>query len=490
VSSTPEPTELPFAPIPTEEPLARAKHHSMGSRRHRLLGAGGSLTLVLALVLGGVLIMAGSAGTQQAKHPRGKIFVSDRIGSAYELTANEGPAKPATPRVAKAVEDAEVGFSLDLLNRLAMSSDSNGSTNELVSPSSLATALAMLELGASGSTEQGIAATLHTAGLSAGEQAAGWYSLETLLADETSTSAANLKRVPELDVANSLWVQQNFAVLPAFVRALSSEFQTGVWQVNFQTDLTGATDAINQWTSEHTKGLIRQLFSPGGLTPTTVLVLADAVFFHADWAARFESATPDQPFYLATGASENVPFMSSEPIGSPKALTVPVSTTNKYVAVELPYAGKKLSALVVMPAGSSLPQFVSSLTPASLDQIVSSLSSESVDFSMPTFTQRSDNQLIPTLSPMGMSQAFGTGADFSKINAIVPLEVHAVEQHAYLQVTPKGTTAAAATGIGVIATATRAGTESIIINHPFLFILRDNVTGAILFESIVEDPAS
>jgi len=135
-------------------------------------------------------------------------------------------------------------------------------TNELVSPSSLATALAMLELGASGSTEQGIATTLHTAGLTAEEQAAGWYSLAALLASETSTSAANLKRAPELDVANSLWVQQNFAVLPAFVRALSSEFQTGVWQVNFQTDLKGAADAINEWTSEHTKGLIKQLFSP------------------------------------------------------------------------------------------------------------------------------------------------------------------------------------------------------------------------------------
>jgi serpin B len=236
----------------------------------------------MSLVLCGVLVFACSATTLPAKHPRGKVFVSDRIGSAYELTATEAPASRATPRVAKAVENAEVGFSLDLLNRLAASSDANGSTNELVSPSSLATALAMLELGASGSTEQGIATTLHTAGLTAEEQAAGWYSLAALLASETSTSAANLKRTPELDVANSLWVQQNFAVLPAFVRALSSEFQTGVWQVNFQTHLKGAADAINEWTSEHTKGLIKQLFSPGSLTPTTVLVLADAVFFHAD----------------------------------------------------------------------------------------------------------------------------------------------------------------------------------------------------------------
>jgi serpin B len=476
--------------MPTENLLSRAKHRSGTFRQHRLLGASGSLTLVLALGLGGVLILASSAGPQQLNHPRGKVFVADRIASAYELTANEPPPSPARPRVAKAVENAEVGFSLDLLNSLAMSSDSNGSTNELVSPSSLATALAMLELGASGSTEQGIAAALHTAGLSAAQQAAGWYSLEALLAAETSTSATNLKRVPELDVANSLWVQQAFAVLPAFVRALSSEFQTGVWQVNFQTNLTGATDAINRWTSEHTKGLIRRLFSPGGLTPATVLVLADAVFFHADWTYRFESATVNRPFYLATGGTESVPFFSSEPVYSTKALRAPMSRTDKYVAVELPYAGKKLSALIVMPTESSLPQLVSSLTPASLGQIVSGMSTESFDFSMPTFTLRSDNQLNQTLSSMGMSQAFETGADFSRINATVPLEVGTVEQHAYLQVTPKGTTAAAATGIGVIATATEAGNKPIVIDHPFLFLLRDNATGAILFESMVENPAS
>jgi len=490
MSSTPEPTERAYTPTPSEQLLVRTKRRSLAMRRHRLLGAAVSSMAVLALVLGVVLIPGGSAAPQQSKNKPGKIFISDRIGSAYELSANEPPPSPAPPGVAKAVENAEVGFSLDLLNKLAGSSDSNGSTNELVSPSSLATALAMLELGAAGSTEQGIASALHSAGLSAGEQAEGWYSLAALLAGETSTSSENLKRVPELDVANSLWVQQNFAVLPTFVRALESEFQTGVWQVNFQNDLVAAVNAINQWTSEHTKGLIKQLFSPGGLTPTTVLVLADAVFFHADWAARFESATTKQPFYLAAGASESVPFMSSEPVDSTKALTVPVSKTGNYVAVELPYAGKKLSALVVMPTGSSLPQFVSSLTAYSLGRIVSSLSRGRVQFSMPTFTLRSDNQLNQTLASMGMSQAFETGADFSRINAAVPLEVGTVEQHAYLQVTPKGTTAAAATGIGVIATAMPSPEQPIVIDHPFLFLLRDNVTGAILFESMVEDPAS
>jgi serpin B len=389
--------------------------------------------------------------------------------------------------VAKTVQGAEIAFSLELMNRLAVAGDS---ANELISPSSLATALAMLELGAKGTTERGIATALHSAGLSASEQAAGWRSLAALLAGETSTTGNDLKRVPELDIANALWVQKDINIDAGFVRALSREFRTGVWKVDFANELTAATDAINQWTSENTKGSIKQLFSPGALTPTTVLVLADAVFFHSKWACEFETSTTSLPFFLATGKSESVPFMSSAPTDSANPLTVPVATSARYVAVQLPYAGRKLSALVLMPIGTTLPSFLSSLTPALLARIVGSMAPESVDLSMPTFTLRADNQLNGTLSSMGMEQAFGIGADFSKIALYPPLEVHAVEQHAYLQVTPKGTTAAAATGIGVVGTVAREGAGPIVIDHPFLFLVRDNATGTIIFESMVENPAS
>jgi len=348
----------------------------------------------------------------------------------------------------------------------------------------------MLELGASGTTEQGIATTLDTAGLSAGDQAAGWHALAALLATETSTGAASSKLEPELDIANALFLQEHFSALPGFVRGLSSEFQSGLWQVDFANDLAGATNAINQWTSEHTMGLIRQLFSPGALTRQTVLVLADAVYLHADWAQSFQSTTSDESFYVASGAVEDVAFMHSAPTDSKNALTVPVAVSSVYDAVELPYAGKKLSALVVMPIGSSLRQFVSSLTPTALARIVSGLSSEggAVDLSMPAFSLRSDYELNQTLSTMGMSQAFSPGADFRGITTQERLQVNAVEQHAYLQVTPKGTTAAAATGVGVIMSLSRPR-HPIVIDHPFLFFIRDNATGAILFESLVENPA-
>jgi len=487
MSSTPEEPKGTYTPTPPEELLTRAKSRSASKRRQRMLGGSGSVTVVVALILVGILLPGSTRPSPRA----GVITVSDRIGSAYELNANEPVGPSATPPVAKAVENAEVGFSLSLLDNLAKSSDPNGAGNVLVSPSSLATALAMLELGTSGATEQGIATTLQTAGLSSAEQAAGWHSLAGLLALETSTTGTDLGHEPELNIANALFLQEHFAVSPAFVRALSSEFQTGLWEVNFESDLAAATNAINQWTSDNTKGLIQKLFSPGALNNLTRLVLADAVYFHADWSNRFSTITLDRPFYPTGGATESVPFMSSPRLGTPKVFDLPVSTTPAYDAVELPYAGKKLSALVVMPTASSLTGFVSSLTATTLAQIVNTMSPEELQLIMPTFTERSDNQLNQTLSSMGMSQAFDpTKSNLTGITAQPPLFVQAVEQKAYLQVTPKGTTAAAATGISVGMSAVEANLHPIVIDHPFLFLVRDNATGAILFASMVENPAS
>jgi serpin B len=445
--------------------------------------------MIVVLVLIGILLPTTAARPQPSSLSPGRIVVSRHIGAAYELTANE-PSGPVAPlAVTRSVEDSEIAFSLALLDKIAAGSDADGSSNVLVSPSSLATALAMLELGADGTTLQAIATTLHSVGLSASEQAAGWHSLALLLSNETSTTGANLNREPELNIANALFLQDHFSVLPSFVRALESDFQSGLWEVDFAHHLAAATSSINQWTSDNTKDLIKQLFSPGALDNTTVLVLADAVYFHAHWARMFASTTTDESFYPASGAVETVPFMSSQSPSSPKALSVPLAVNSQYVAVELPYAGKKLSALVLMPTGTSLSSFVSSLTSSSLGQILSGMSGSSpITLSMPTFTERSDYDLNQTLSSMGMAAAFELGG-FTNIVPEPPLAVQAVEQHAYLQVTPRGTTAAAASGVGVTDSALQA-TKPIVIDHPFLFLIRDDTSGAILFESMVENPAA
>jgi serpin B len=448
-----------------------------------VLGTGAALALVLVLVVSGLLI----AGGPRSKEPPGRVHVTERIGGAYELTSEQAPSQPAPAKLVRGVEQAEVGFSLELLKNLT---GSNDSSNELVSPSSLATALSMLELGAAGPTERAIAETLGSGGLSAGDQASAWHALAALLQAQTSQGDTDIAHVPELDVANALWIQQGLAVRSEFVRSLASQFRTGLWQVDFHNDLEGAIAAINQWTSRSTKGLIPQLFSPGALDQSTDLVLADAVYFRAEWARQFQSATRLRPFDPASGGTESVPFMTTGPTGSRRELTAPFSVTREYVAVELPYSGRNLSAVVVMPEQSSLSGFVDSLTPASLAQLLKAMGSAPIDLSMPTFTLRSDNRLNDVLASMGMSQAFENTADFTQIAPRPPLQVQSVEQHAYLQVTPKGTTAAAATGVGVQTSVARLPAPPIVIDHPFLFLVRDDTTGTILFESEVENPAA
>ena len=336
MSSTPEPSGRRYEPTHPDELLARAKRRSLALRRHRLLGAGGSLAVVMALALGiGLIPGSGAPGTRlpgktySADHRPGQIYVAERIGSAYELTANEAPATTAPPMVVRRVGGAEVSFSLDLLKQLAGPAASD---NVLVSPSSLSTALAMLELGASGSTERGIAAALRSEGLSPAAQAAGWRGLAARLASETSPSAPMRQGSPSsTSPTQSGSSRTSMSGRPSF-RALSSEFRTGTWRVNFADDLPGAVAAINQWTSQNTKGLIKQLFSTGTLDKTTELVLANAVFFHADWAHRFRGPTGPEPFQLARGGTESVPFMSSTPA---HPLSVPFSSTERYVAVQL-----------------------------------------------------------------------------------------------------------------------------------------------------------
>lgn len=477
-----------YEPSSPAELLARAKRRSSAIRRRRLLGVSGAFAVLLALVLG--LLVPGALSPAPTPHQaasRVHLFVAQRVGSSYELMAKTARAAAAPPRVRTAVEQAEVGFSLALLKRLASSPTPS---NQLVSPSSLASALAMLELGAAGSTLQGIASTLKSAGLTAGEQAAGWHSLEAQLASQTSARGAALAKMPQLDAANALWIQQRFGVEPGFVRALSSNFGTGVWQTNFSGDLAGAIAAINRWTSEHTHGLIKQLFgTPGAVNPSTVLVLADAVYLHARWVHEFSGEPRYLPFHLASGHSVPMNFMTSGKGGSSGSITVPSAVTRSYDAVELPYAGDKLSAVILMPTRSSLAGFVSSLTPRSLAKMLHGMHSASFELSMPSFTLRADNLLNGTLSAMGMSSVFNANANLSGISPKSGLQVQTIEQRAYLRVSPQGTVAAAVTGISVAVSATSSGgVKTIVIDRPFLFLVRDNATGTILFESMVENP--
>jgi len=445
-------------------------------RNRRLRRRGGVVGAALVVVvLLATLIPIGFGGRG---NPNGNFHVAARSGPAIQLVSANGTAGPILAGTSsRAVARSEQQFSLSLLKQI--SAFNSGSSNIVVSPLSLATALAMLELGAKGSTETQLAHTLGTSALTAEQQAAGWSALSAELA------AAGTSAGIALQSANSLWLQKGLAMEPTFMTDLSSYFASGVWQVDFAADPSAAVVALNAWVARETHGHITSLFAPGAITNQTALVLANAVYFKAAWEQPFSAGTVDDTFHLPGGTTSPVPFMRT-PAGGP--LDVPVSTASGLDVVQLPYVGGRMAALVIMPTAESLSTLTGSLTAAGLDRIVSSMKPTSLDLAMPTLSLSDTHELIPTLKTLGTRAAFASNADLSGLSP-TPLVVTDVVQKATLDVTPWGTEATAATGIAV-ANSARPASATLAIDHPFLFLIRDTDTGAILFEAQVNSPGA
>lgn len=347
----------------------------------------------------------------------------------------------------------------------------------MLSGASVALALSMLELGARGQTACQIAAVLGTSQLSPARQAAGWDALTSELAAEAASGHSLL------DIADAIWQQRGLNVDGPFLDNLGKYFAGSLWQANFEADPVAASTAINAWVDKATGGRISQLFPPGVLDAMTRLVLVNAIHFKSAWRYPF-SAGGNAPFHLATGGTASVSMMAWE--GGPEK-SVQVQQTAGATSVELPYASGSLAALIIEPSGP-LARYLQSLSPTTLALLVQGLRPETGSLTMPSFQLRSQTNLSSLLAAMGMPLAFGPTADFANISP-APLYVSTVEHAAFLDVSEWGTEAAAATGIGMTFAAISGGFD-ITIDHPFLFLIRDTVTGAILFSSVVNNPTS
>ena len=270
-----------------------------------------------------------------------------------------------------------------------------------------------------------------------------------------------------------------------FMSSLSRYFASGVWQVDFASNPAGAIDALNQWVAQETHGHITTLFNPGAITKQTALVLANAVYFKAPWEQPFTGTTSNGSFSITNGTSTSVPFMHT-PANEP--LDVSAFVGSGVDAVQLPYQGGRLAALIIMPTSKSIAKFSASLTQADLAQFVSSLAPAAVDLALPSLSLSASHELVPTLKILGMQDAFDSSkANFSGVSS-VPLFVTDVAQKDTLSVTQWGSEAAAATGIAM-RTSARPSALVLTIDHPYLFFIRDTHTGQILFEAQIVNPA-
>ncbi len=410
------------------------------------------------------LLLVGMSTSGAAAAP---IFTRD---ASAPLTI---PGTPPAPRAS----DGVAALGLGLLGKLPPG-------NAVISPDSVATALALVGTGAAGPTADQIASTL---GLNTGVPGAfdDVGRLQRAIASVQARAATGHPGAPTLTIANGLFVQSGFALKPDFVDGLSEGFGAAPESVDFEHDAPGAVAAINSWTSAHTNGVIPKLFSE--LSSETRLVLANAVYLKAKWRHEFEnSATHPAPFHR-TGGDVTAEFMHQENrflYGSGPG----------YQAVDLPYRGSKLSMTVVLPTGAgSVGALERRLRKGGLGPVVHKLSLATVNLTLPRFHLDTEASLNSALEALGMKLPFSEGADFSGITSAAPLHVGEVRHVADIKVDEEGTEAAAATGVTVEVESAPAWPQPIVTfkaDHPFLFFVRDDKTGAVLFAGRLTNPAA
>ena len=393
--------------------------------------------------------------------------------AAAQEIRSDAPRSTADVATAQDVRAALDAFSTDLYKILAREQG-----NVVLSPYSVAVALAMTRAGAVGETQKQMDAVLHAA--LAKNLNAGFNALDQALAKRPGKFKFGDQTLElELATANRLWGQKDFAFERSFLDTLARDYGAGMQIVDYKTAHEAGRRAINDWVAARTRDRIKDLIPQGVIDAQTRLVLTNAIYLKAAWLLRFNDAVKGT-FHLANGSDVQVDLMS-------QSESLLYGAGDGYQAVRLPYAGG-LSMVAIVPDAGKLNSFERGLDGAVLRRVATGLSSTQVVLSMPKFSFRSNAQLKDALSEMGMPLAFTDRADFSGMTKQEPLEIADVIHQAFIAVDEKGTEAAAATGAVMRATSAPLRPIELRIDRPFLFLIQDDETGAILFMGRVTDP--
>jgi serpin B len=346
--------------------------------------------------------------------------------------------------------------------------------NLIFSPVSISVALAMTYAGAATTTASEIATTMHFA-LPSERLHPAFDALD--LALETPLSGAD-KGAFTLTLANAVWGQKGFPFVASYLDLLAQSYGAGLRVVDFMAAPDLSRAAINAWVSDQTMSLIPELLPAGSIDTATRLVLTNAVYFHGDWTNPFDPNSPMGTFHAPTG-DVSVPMMSNQK-------TIPVWMGSGWTAAALPYVGGVASMVLVVPDAGTFDGFESSLDAVGLASILAAQTG-SGGIALPRFKFSTAASLGMTLAAMGMPDAFNPAtADFSGIDGARDLYISDVVHQANIAVDEKGTTAAAATG--VIIRDAAAILPFVVVDRPFLFFIRHDPTGALLFAGRVLDP--
>ncbi len=401
------------------------------------------------------------------------------------ITPIQPPQQAHAAIVQEPPGDGNNDFTFDLYHQI-----NSSNSNVFFSPFSIYTALSMTYEGAKNETAYEMAKVLYLQQ----DNATRWQNFTNLIREIN-----NPNKNYTLSTANNLWLEQNFQFYQSFLNAVETYYSASATAMDFLNNPTGCMQTINNAVANETNNKITNLLPAGSITPETELVLTNAIYFYATWQNQFDpNNTMPYLFTTSSGSTETVQMMKQ---------TLSANVENYYgvaQVMELPYVNKEVSMFIFLPPAGAMDSLDANMTGAKMNAWLAArpatvTSTAQVVLSVPKFTVNTTyNAMADTLSAMGMPTPFSqSAADFSGMSpAVGPnfnLYISKVIHKAYVSVAEKGTEAAAATAVIVVGI-TCVSYQPVVqyvyftVDHPFIFMIRENTSNTILFIGKVNDP--
>lgn len=325
--------------------------------------------------------------------------------------------------------------------------------NVVVSPYSAGVALSMLAEGAEGETRAEFDNALNGC----------IFKAEDLGDNDTITVRSS----------NSVWVDNDFSIRNSYVNLLEKDFDAFIDALSFSDPAT--VKAINDWCAENTNGKIDEIIDR--LDPSAVMVLVNALYFNAPWEDEFSPGLTKEADFHGVTKNSKVQMMS-------RSARMNYAEYYGCQMVELPYSGGRYSMIVILPpAGMDADAMMQYVGESIYDTAMGMFQPRQVNLKMPKAKIETSLILNQALKNMGIKSAFTPAADFKGIAAMGPLVLDQVKQKCYIDISEKGTEAAAVTSAQIRLTSARPEAEPVemTVNRPYLFIITDKTNDNILF---------
>ena len=372
---------------------------------------------------------------------------------------------------ASGLVEADTRFGLDLFGEVLTMEEAP--ENLMISPVSVAVALGMTYNGAMGDTKSAFEETLRFSG----------YSREEINTIHQALIIHLLQADPKviMEIANSIWYRQGFDVLQSFIDTNKFYYNADVLGLNFNDP--ASKDVINDWCAEKTHDKIQNVLD--AIPSDAVMYLINAIYFNGTWTYKFdETKSYTGSFKKEDGTQINADYMKLQ-------TDISYLSSDLFTAVDLPYGNKNFSMSILLPKNDkNVNDIVEQLSSENFAKWNSDFTTKEVILTLPKFNFGYKELLNNPLMNMGLGIAFSDMADFTGINPDGNLMISRVIHQSFIDVNEKGTEAATVTVVEMVNTSAGPGDDIIhfTADHPFVFVIREKTSNAILFIGKVGNP--